>query len=263
MDLGLTDKVAVVTGAGKGIGLAATKTLADEGARVVAASRTTGSFDSIDGVTAIAADLAAPEAPAALIARAIDEFGRVDVLVNNVGAVRMRLDGFLGTSDDEFQWALDMNFFIALRATRAAITAMVEQGDGGAIVNVASVNAFFEPDAGVLDYGAAKAALVNLAKSLSQEFGPQGIRINSVSPGPVATDLWLGDHGVAQTVAAATGIDADTAREQVVAGIGGFATGRFTTPEEVATLVAMLASDRTGNVTGANYVIDGGLIKTT
>jgi NAD(P)-dependent dehydrogenase (short-subunit alcohol dehydrogenase family) len=263
MDLGLTDKVAVVTGAGKGIGLAATKTLADEGALVVAASRTTGSFDSIDGVTAIAADLAAPEAPAALIARAIDEFGRVDVLVNNVGAVRMRLDGFLGTSDDEFQWALDMNFFIALRATRAAITAMVEQGDGGAIVNVASVNAFFEPDAGVLDYGAAKAALVNLAKSLSQEFGPQGIRINSVSPGPVATDLWLGDHGVAQTVAAATGVDADTAREQVVAGIGGFATGRFTTPEEVATLVAMLASERTGNVTGANYVVDGGLIKTT
>jgi NAD(P)-dependent dehydrogenase (short-subunit alcohol dehydrogenase family) len=263
MDLQLTDKVAVVTGAGKGIGLAVAQTLATEGARVVAASRTTDTLDSIDGVTAVAMDLAGPDAPRALVARAVDEFGRVDVLVNNVGAVRMRLEGFLGTSDDEFQWALDMNFFIALRATRAAITSMVERGEGGAIVNVASVNAFFEPDAGVLDYGAAKAALVNLAKSLSQEFGPQGIRINSVSPGPVATDLWLGDQGVAQTVAAATGVDADTAREQVVAGIGGFATGRFTTPEEVATLVAILASERTGNVTGANYVIDGGLIKTT
>jgi NAD(P)-dependent dehydrogenase (short-subunit alcohol dehydrogenase family) len=262
MDLGLTGKVAVVTGAGKGIGLAATRTLAAEGARVVAASRTTDTLGTIDGVTAVAADLAEPDAPAALVARAIDEFGRVDVLVNNVGAVRMRLDGFLGTSDHEFQWALDMNFFIALRATRAAIASMVDSG-GGAIVNVASVNAFFEPDAGVLDYGAAKAALVNLAKSLSQEFGPKGIRVNSISPGPVATDLWLGDKGVAQTVAAASGIDADTARDQVVASIGGFATGRFTTPEEVATLIAMLASARTGNVTGANYVIDGGLIKTT
>ena len=87
--------------------------------------------------------------------------------------------------------------------------------------------------------------------------------MNAVSPGPVSTDLWLGDHGVAETVAAASGVDADTARENVVAGIGGFATGRFTTPEEVATLIAMLASDRTANVTGANYVIDGGLIKTT
>ena len=138
---------------------------------------------------------------------------------------------------------------------------MVEQG-GGAIVNVASVNAFFQPDAGTIDYGAAKAALLNLSKSLAQEFGPKGIHVNCVSPGPVATELWLGDHGVAATVAAASGVDADTARANVVASIGGFATGRFTTPEEVATLVVLLASDRTANVTGANYVIDGGLIKT-
>jgi NAD(P)-dependent dehydrogenase (short-subunit alcohol dehydrogenase family) len=138
---------------------------------------------------------------------------------------------------------------------------MVPNGHG-AIVNIASVNAFFEPDGGTVDYGAAKAAVVNLAKSLSQEFGPRGIRINSVSPGPVSTDLWLGEGGVADTVAKATGVDPETARKNVVASIGGFATGRFTTPEEVATLVVMLASPRTGNVTGANYVIDGGLIKT-
>ena len=87
--------------------------------------------------------------------------------------------------------------------------------------------------------------------------------MNCVSPGPVATDLWLGDQGVAATVAAATGIDADTARDQVLAGIGGLATGRLTTPEEVAAVVVLLASDRAGNVTGSNYVIDGGLIKTT
>lgn len=262
MDLELTDKVAVVTGAGKGIGLAVTRALVDEGAHVVAGSRTTDSLAALTGVTAVPLDLAAPDGPARLIRRATDEYGRIDVLVNNVGAVRLRLEGFLGTSDDEFEWAMRMNFFIALRATRAALVPMVEQGSG-AIVNVASVNAFFQPDAGTIDYGAAKAALVNLSKSLAQEFGPRGIHVNCVSPGPVGTDLWLGEHGVAETVAEATGVDADTARETVIAGIGGFATGRFTTPEEVATLVTVLASERTGNVTGANYVIDGGLIKTT
>jgi NAD(P)-dependent dehydrogenase (short-subunit alcohol dehydrogenase family) len=210
----------------------------------------------------VAVDLAAPDGPARLIQHAIDEHGRIDVLVNNVGAVHMRLDGFFGTSDDDFAWAMEMNFFIALRASRAALTAMVAQGTG-AIVNVASVNAFFQPDAATIDYGAAKAALVNLTKTLAQEFGPRGIRVNAVSPGPVATDLWLGEHGVAQTVAQATGVDADTARKTIIAGIGGFATGRFTTPEEVATLITFLASGRSGNITGVNYVIDGGLIKTT
>jgi NAD(P)-dependent dehydrogenase (short-subunit alcohol dehydrogenase family) len=262
MDLGLTDKVAVVTGASKGIGFAVTEALAGEGAHVVAGALTTDSLEHLDGVIAMPVDLAAVDGPGLLVQRAIDEHGRIDVLVNNVGAVRLRLDGFLGTSDEEFEWAMQMNFFIALRATRAALPAMVAQGGGG-IVNVASVNAFFQPDAGTIDYGAAKAALVNLSKSLAQEFGPKGIHVNCISPGPVGTDLWLGEHGVAATVAAATGVDAETARETVVAGIGGFATGRFTTPEEVATLVALLASSRTANVTGANYVIDGGMIKTT
>jgi NAD(P)-dependent dehydrogenase (short-subunit alcohol dehydrogenase family) len=262
MDLQLDDKVAVVTGAGKGIGLAIVQALADEGALVVAGSRSTATLDGLDRVTGVAVDLAAPGGAAELVERAVAEHGRVDVLVNNVGAVRLRLDGFLGTSDEEFAWAMEMTFFIALRATRAVLPHMIEQG-GGAIVNVASVNAFFQPDAGTVDYGPAKAALVNLSKTLAQEFGPKGIHVNCISPGPVATDLWLGEGGVADTVARTAGIDADTAREQVVASIGGFATGRFTTPEEVATLAVLLASGRTANVTGSNYVIDGGLIKTT
>jgi NAD(P)-dependent dehydrogenase (short-subunit alcohol dehydrogenase family) len=262
MDLGLGGKVAIVTGAGKGIGMAITRELAAEGASVVAGSRTIDSLEGLERVTPVAVDLSAPDGPTSLVARAVEEFGHVDVLVNNVGAVKIRLDGFFGTSDEEFEWAMQMNFFIALRTTRAALKVMVEAGSG-AIVNIASVNAFFQPDAGTIDYGAAKAALVNLAKTLSQEFGPKGIRVNSVSPGPVATDLWLGKGGVADTVATATGTDADTARAQVVAGIGGFATGNFTQPEEVANIVAFLASDRSANVTGANYLIDGGLIKTT
>ncbi|HEX3901807.1 MAG TPA: oxidoreductase [Polyangia bacterium] len=261
MDLKLSGKIAVVTAASKGIGFAVTRALVDEGARVVAGARNAESLAGLPGVTAVAVDLATPEGPARLVQRAIDEHGRVDVLVNNMGGVRLRLAGFLATSDEEFAWAMNMNFYTALRATRAAVTQMLKQA-GGAIVNVASVNAFFQPDGGTIDYGAAKAALLNLTKSLAEELGPRGIRVNAVSPGPVSTDLWLGENGVAQTVARATGVDAGTAREKVVASIGGFATGRFTTPEEVATLIVLLASERTGNVTGANFVIDGGLVKT-
>jgi NAD(P)-dependent dehydrogenase (short-subunit alcohol dehydrogenase family) len=259
MDLQLTDNVAVVTGANKGIGLAITKALVAEGAFVVAGSLSTENLDGLDRVTAVPVNLLAADGPALLVQRAMDEHGRLDVLVNNVGAVRIRVDGFLATSDDEFEWALQMNFFTGLRATRAALGPMLERGSGS-IVNIASVNSFFQPDAATIDYGAAKAAVVNLSKSLSQEFGPRGIRVNCVSPGQVSTDLWLGEHGVAATFADATGVDADTIRASATAAI---ASRRFTTPEEVATLVTMLASDRTANVTGVNYVIDGGLIKTT
>jgi len=259
MDLQLTDKVAVVTGANKGIGLAITEALVAEGAHVVAGALTTENLDGLDRVTAVAVDLLSEDAPAALVRKAIDVHGRLDVLVNNVGGVRIRVDGFLATSDEEFDWALKMNFFTGLRAIRAALGPMLEQGSGS-IVNVASVNAFFQPDGATVDYGVAKAAVVNLSKSLSQEFGPRGIRVNCVSPGQVSTDLWLGEDGVAATFANATGVDADTIRATAAAGI---ATGRFSTPQEVATLVTLLASDRTANVTGVNYVIDGGLIKTT
>ena len=177
-------------------------------------------------MTAVALDLTDPAAPAELVNRALDDHGHIDVLVNNVGATRIRLDGFLAIPDEEFEWALQMNFFTTLRACRAALAAMLTRGSG-AIVNVASVNAFDQPDGATVDYGAAKAAVANLTKSLAQEFGPKGIRVNAVSPGPVSTDLWLGEHGVAQTVAAKTGVDADTARQQIVAGMGGLATGRF------------------------------------
>jgi NAD(P)-dependent dehydrogenase (short-subunit alcohol dehydrogenase family) len=259
MDLELTDKVAVVTGANKGIGLAITRALVAEGVLVVAGSRTTENLEGLDRVVAVPVDLMAPDGPATLIQRAVDEHGRLDVLVNNVGGVRIRVDGFLATSDEEFDWSLRMNFFTGLRATRAALGPMLEQGSGS-IVNVASVNSFFQPDAATIDYGVAKASVVNLSKALAEEFGPRGVRVNCVSPGQVSTDLWLGDHGVADTFAKATGVDAETIRQQAAAGT---ATGRFSTPEEVATLVTMLASPRTANVTGSNYVIDGGLITTT
>jgi NAD(P)-dependent dehydrogenase (short-subunit alcohol dehydrogenase family) len=258
MDLELTGKVAVVTGASRGIGLAVVRALADEGMHVVGGALTVDTLAGMDGVTAVAVDLVDPDGSARLVREALDRHGRIDLLVNNVGGVKLRLDGFLAIGDEDFERSLQLNFFAALRATRAVVAAMLDQG-GGTIVNVASVNSFFHPDGLVIDYGAAKAALLNVAKALSQELGPKGIRINSISPGPVATDLWLGEGGVAATIAAATGTDAESVRAQAITAMP---TGRFTTPEEVATLVALLASPRAGNVTGSNYVIDGGLIKT-
>jgi NAD(P)-dependent dehydrogenase (short-subunit alcohol dehydrogenase family) len=258
MDLELTGKVAIVTGAGKGIGLAVTEILRAEGAQVVAGSR---SFDGAerDAVLPVEVDLAAPDGPERLVGAALEAHGRVDILVNNVGAVHPRTDGFEAVGDAEFERSLQLNFFIALRATRAVLADMKGRGEG-VIVNVNSVNSFFEPDGGVIDYGVAKAALLNFAGSLSQELGPQGIRVTSVAPGPVATDLWLGDHGVAATVGGATGARADAVRDAAAAAM---ATGRFTTPREVAAIVALLASPLAGNVTGANWLIDGGLVKST
>jgi NAD(P)-dependent dehydrogenase (short-subunit alcohol dehydrogenase family) len=259
MDLDLDGRVAVVTGASKGIGHAIVQTLVDEGAYVIAAARNIDSLEGIEGVTAVAADLLQPDTVEDLVARAIAEHGFLDILVNNVGGAPLHTDGFLAMSDADFERAFALNFYVALRATRAALSCMGTRG-GGSIVNVASVNAFYEPDTKVIDYGAAKAALVNVSKGLAQEFASQGIRINSVSPGPVSTDLWLGPDGVAARIAKAGGSDLDSVHAQAAAGLP---TGRFTSPEEVATLVAVLASERTANVTGAQYVIDGGLITTT
>jgi NAD(P)-dependent dehydrogenase (short-subunit alcohol dehydrogenase family) len=255
MDLQLRDKVAVVTGGSKGIGLAVARTLAEEGMRVVVGARTVDQMPSIDGVSALAVDLASAEGPARLVEHALAEHGQIDVLVNNVGGAPVRLDGFLALSDEDLAWTMNINFYSAVRAIRAVLPGMLERG-AGAIVNVASVNAILT-DPNVIDYAASKAALVNFSKSLSREIAPHGVRINDVSPGPVATDLWLGEGGVADTIAKAGGGDAKAGAEAAMP------TGRFTQPAEVAALVAVLASDRAGNVTGSQYVIDGGMVQTT
>src|SRR3954453_3182196 len=212
MDLELAGKVAVVTGASKGIGLAVARDLAAERALVVAGARTVGPLEGLEGIEPFAVDLVDPEGPARLAEHPVQQHRRLEALVNNVGGVQLRLDGFQNVSDAEFQASLELNFFSALRAMRAAVAAMRPRG-AGTIVNVTSVNAFFQPDGAVIDYGAAKAALLNVAKALSQELAPHGIRIASVSPGQVETDLWLGDDGVAATIGRAAGGGAHPVRE--------------------------------------------------
>jgi NAD(P)-dependent dehydrogenase (short-subunit alcohol dehydrogenase family) len=258
MDLHLLDRVAVVTGAGAGIGLAITRALVAEGAHVVAGSRDVtpelAELAANGSVTALAVDLATADGPAALIAAAPEW---IDVVVNNVGNAPGRLDGFLGVSDDEWQRTFELNLFAAVRTTRAALPGMLAAG-AGVFVNICSVNARL-PDPAVLDYSAAKAALASFSKSLSKEVAPKGVRVNTVSPGPVGTALWLGDEGVAAAVSRKTGT---SAKDVAAAAAAQSVTGRFTTPEEVADLVAFLASDRAANITGADFTIDGGLITT-
>ncbi|MFF1877497.1 SDR family NAD(P)-dependent oxidoreductase [Leifsonia sp. NPDC058230] len=258
MDLGLAGKRAVVTGASKGIGLAIVRGLVAEGAHVVAGARTiTSELSELieeGSVEFVAVDLS-DAGGAELLADAAGS--GVDILVNNVGLAKTRVGGFLSVTDEQWYASLDLNLMAAVRTTRALLPGMLEAGHG-TIVNTSSVNAFLaDPD--VIDYSAAKAALTSFAKSLSKEFGARGIRVNSVCPGPVETALWLGEGGVAQTVANATGQQPeDVARGAAAASV----TGRFTHPEEVADVVLWLAGERATNITGVTVTIDGGLIST-
>ncbi|WP_344041350.1 SDR family NAD(P)-dependent oxidoreductase [Nocardioides panacihumi] len=259
MDLELAGRTALVTGASKGIGLAIARALAAEGASVVAGALTGSSeLDELAGsadVRVVSVDLTTPAGPGELVDVAAG-LGGIDILVNNVGAVRPRLQGFAALTDDDWDWALTINFLAAVRTMRSAIPHMVDR-PGANIVTISSVNAFL-PDPGVIDYSAAKGALTNLCKSLSKELGP-GIRVNTISPGPVRTDLWLGSNGVAATVAHGNEADpAEIVRRQEAQA----ATGRFTYPGEIADLVLFLASPRAANITGSDFVIDGGLITT-
>jgi NAD(P)-dependent dehydrogenase (short-subunit alcohol dehydrogenase family) len=258
VDLGLAGAVAVVTGASRGIGLAVTEALVAEGVHVVAGARDPGPdldvLAQAGKVHTLAVDLGTADGPGRLAELALTELGRIDILVNNVGAVTPRPNGFLLVTDDEWTRSLTLNLVSAIRATRAVLPTMVTAGRGR-IVTIASVNASL-PDPGVIDYSAAKAALVNFTKSVSKEFGPHGVRANAINPGPVATDLWLGSGGVAETIAATTGTNAESVADEAAAHA---VTGRFTKPAEVANLAAFLASDRVaGNITGATFAIDGG-----
>lgn len=263
MELHLAGKTAIVTGASRGIGLAIAQGFADEGANVVAGARNTGDalgkLADSHRLVPVAGDLATVEGVERLVETARDRFGGIDVLVNNVGILQPRLNGFLSVTDEDWLQTLNVNFLSAVRACRAALPWLLDSH--GTIVTVSSVNAFL-PDPGIIDYTASKAALTNFCKALSKEVGPRGVRVNTVAPGPVSTDLWIAESGLAAQVATATGVDPDTAREKIIESAGGFATGRFTRPDEVADLVLLLASDRAGNITGTDVTIDGGFIKT-
>ena len=262
MELNFKDKVVIVTGASKGIGLAVVKVIGREGGRIVAGSRTTTpeltSLRDIYDITVISVDLAAANGPSSLMDAAVKRHGKIDVLINNVGVASPRT-GFLDISDEEWQRVFNLTFFSAVRAARAALPYLITSR--GVIINVSSINARL-PFPMVVDYSAAKAALSNFTKALSEEFAPRGVRINAVAPGPVRTPFWTDPGGFADVVASGSGVSAQTALDETVPRNMGISTGRVTEADEVADLVAYLASSRAANITGAEFVIDGGQIKT-
>jgi putative oxidoreductase len=253
MDLDLDGLRAVVTGASKGIGLATARRLAREGADVVAVARTGPPEEP--GITPLRLDLTAPDAAAALAEAA----GDADILVNNLGGVvagSATAAGFLDVDDAVWHATYELNFFATVRITRALLPGLLRRR--GVVVNISSIGAraSFRP----VDYGTAKAALNNLTKALAEEFGGQGLRAVTVSPGPTRTPIWTDPEGPAGLLARASGATV----EEVVAGLPaamGIATGRLTEPDETAALIAFVASARGGNLTGADFVADGGALK--
>jgi NAD(P)-dependent dehydrogenase (short-subunit alcohol dehydrogenase family) len=259
MRLDLASKTAVVTGAGRGIGLATVRALTAEGVRVVGAARTITPELKETGAHAVSADLSTADGVATLMDSAFAELGGIDLLVNNVGAGDdVEPVGFLDTDDTRWSRVLDLNLLSAVRISRAALPSLIEHR--GSIVNVSSVSARM-PATGPAAYSAAKAALNALGKSLAEEFGPQGVRVNTVSPGVTRTSVWDDPDGFGAKVAAGAGAE-HAAFLQRVPDAFGITTGRITEPEEVAALIVFLLSGAAGNITGADYVIDGGMVKT-
>ena len=247
MDLGLRDRVCVVTGSTAGIGLETARLLVAEGARVVTSGR--GGAPGVGETLHVEADLARPGEPERLVETAVAELGGLHCLVNNVGAARQAK--FEEVPDAEWDEYWQLNLMSHVRAIRAALPVMRERG-GGSIVNISSTAAK-RPSTGMPHYSVTKAAMLSLSRLVADLYAKDGIRCNAVTPGPTATDAWLGDGGLADQ----QGGD----RDEVLARVGaGRPLGRLARPEEIAAVVVFLCSDRASYVTGAAWSADGGTV---
>jgi 3-oxoacyl-[acyl-carrier protein] reductase len=252
MDLGLADKVAIVTGSSRGIGLAIATALAAEGCRVTICGRTEGTLREAARVVAsraggnghvlaVPADVSTEAGVQRVVDQTVEAFGGVDVLVNNVATARGK--GLVETSDAEWQEAFDQTLMPAVRASRLVVPHMQRRG-GGSIVIIASI--YGREAGGRMTYNAMKAAEISLGKSLAQQLAPLNIRVNSVSPGSILFEggsWWRRQQEDPDAIA-------EFVRRELP-------FGRFGTPEEVADVVVFLASPRASWVSGTSVVVDG------
>jgi 3-oxoacyl-[acyl-carrier protein] reductase len=247
VDLGLRDRLCVVTGSTGGIGLATARLLVEEGARVVTSGRSKA--PGIGEALHVQADLSLRGEPERLVAEA----GELEVLVNNVGYAEQR--DFLAVTDEQWDEAWSLNVMSYVRTIRAVLPGMQQRG-AGVIVNVSST-AGKRPSTSMPDYSVTKAAVLSLSRLIADVYAKDGIRCNAVTPGPTATEAWLGDGGLADQQAARTG---KTKAEVLAAVGGGRPLGRMAEPDEIASVVAFLCSSRSSYVTGAAWSADGGTV---
>jgi NAD(P)-dependent dehydrogenase (short-subunit alcohol dehydrogenase family) len=250
-------KRALVTGGTKGVGRAIARRLAAGGARVATTARDAPPDEQRPELF-IEADVTRPDGVREIVERVAEGFGGVDILVNNVGGSSAPAGGFAVLSDEEWRRALDLNLLSAVRLDRALIAGMIERRSG-VVIHISSIQRRMPLFESTLAYAAAKAALTTYSKGLSNEIGPKGVRVLCVAPGftetTAATAMIAG-------LAIGRGIDRESARHNLMDALGGIPIGRPNAPEEVAELVAFLASARAATITGVEYAIDGGTVPT-
>jgi 3-oxoacyl-[acyl-carrier protein] reductase len=257
MDLGLTNRVCLVTGSTGGIGLETARLLAAEGAHVVVtgrdAARVEEARSEVGAALGIASDLSEPEASASLVAATAQALGPIEVLVNNVGAAYQTR--FEDVSDEQWDSMWQLNVMSYVRCIRAVLPAMKAAGRGS-IVNVSST-AGKRPSTAMPNYSVTKAAVLSLSRLIADLYAKDGIRSNAVTPGPTATAAWLGDGGLADQQAATSA----KTRDEVLQAVGaGRPLGRLAEPDEIASVIAFLCSDRASYVTGSAWSADGGTV---
>ena len=257
MDLGLRDRVCLVTGSTSGIGLETAKLLANEGARVVVTGRRQDRVDrardEVAAALAVASDLSDPAAPQELVSRTAEVLGPVECLVNNVGEAYQV--GFEELTDEQWESMWQLNVMSYVRCIRAVLPAMKEAGRGS-IVNLSST-AGKRPSTGMPNYSVTKAAVLSLSRLVADLYAKDGIRCNAVTPGPTATEAWLAEGGLADQQATRS----LKTRLEVLEAVGaGRPLGRLAEPEEIASVIVFLCSERSSYVTGSAWSADGGTV---
>ena len=253
----LTGKRALVTGGTKGMGEAIVQRLRRSGATVVTTARSAPA-DLPHPELFVAADISTTKGVEKVINYVRDRLSGVVILVNNVGGSAAPGGGFAALGDDDWQAALNQNLLAAVRLDRGLLPSMLKQGSG-VVIHISSIQRRLPLFEATLAYAAAKAALSNYSKGLSNEVAPKGVRVVSVAPGFIQTTAAT---ALIERLAASSGTDTTTARDELMKSLGGIPLGRPGWPAEVAELVAFLASDRAASITGSEYVIDGGTIPT-